>query len=112
MKVVLWYLFVVLATIFLVVAIIESNLLLGACSFVMAYMLSKFLDEIPLPKAYTKTQKVSPKEMRELIAKADKEKAKEKEEAKKKAKAEKKAQKAAAKAGEAEVVTDSAENEE
>lgn len=52
MKVVVWYIFVILAGILLVTSIIYHNIYIAFVGFVIAIILNKFIKDIPIPKQF------------------------------------------------------------
>lgn len=64
MKVAAWYLFVVIGVILLVCSFLYHNYFLTFISFVIAMILNKYMDKIPLPK-YFRNLKASSKNKQE-----------------------------------------------
>ncbi|WP_152657110.1 hypothetical protein [Oceanobacillus sp. CFH 90083] len=53
LKKAIFFFFLGLSIIFLIVSILSWNMLLGACSFVIALGLTRYLDEAGLPSRYS-----------------------------------------------------------
>ena len=52
MKIVVWYVFVVLDSLFLIISLLSHNIYFTVSCFVIAIILNKFKKDIPLPKQF------------------------------------------------------------
>ena len=52
MKIVVWYVFVVLDFLFLIISLLSHNIYFTVACFVIALILNKFKKDIPMPKQY------------------------------------------------------------
>ncbi|GEN86302.1 hypothetical protein [Oceanobacillus sojae] len=63
-KKVIFFFFLGLSILFLIISILSWNMLLGACSFVIALGLTRYLDDAGLPSRYSR--KEVKKELKEM----------------------------------------------
>ncbi|WP_373899319.1 hypothetical protein ACER0A_002020 [Haloimpatiens sp. FM7315] len=52
MKVLMWYVFVVLTCILLIISVFIKDIYLAIAAFVMAMLLDRYKKDIPIPKAF------------------------------------------------------------
>lgn len=54
MKIFMWYLFVVIAAVLLILSVLYHNIYMAVPCFVIAIILNKYIDDIPMPKQFEK----------------------------------------------------------